>query len=85
MADKSAMFCAVCGTVSVVEGKCPQCARPLKKLGRIGSITESKRATQRMISKSNLELPLDLHNVKSTPGDSDLYLLSALFFMVCLT
>lgn len=56
MAERNALFCASCGTVSVVEGPCPQCSTPLKKLGRFhGSINESNRSTQMLIDNNNLK------------------------------
>ena len=62
MGDKAAMFCASCGTVCVLEGNCPQCAKPLKKLGKVGAINDSKRATQNRINK--VGLTLDLQGLK---------------------
>eukprot|EP00026_Physarum_polycephalum_P001560 Phypoly_transcript_01562.p1 GENE.Phypoly_transcript_01562~~Phypoly_transcript_01562.p1 ORF type:complete len:996 (+),score=153.51 Phypoly_transcript_01562:124-3111(+) len=70
MAEKSAMFCASCGTASAFEGNCPQCSAPMKRLGRVGAITESKRATQRMINKSSIGFQLDLQSMKRTPSNS---------------
>jgi hypothetical protein len=54
----SSLFCAFCGTVSVVEGNCPQCFRPLRRLGKVGAIVESKRATQQLINDENYKAAL---------------------------
>lgn len=78
MSDKGAMFCTACGTVSMLEGNCPQCATPLKRLGKVGAINESKRATQQMINKSSEAL--DLQSIKRLQlGDSDSYPLQYIF------
>lgn len=52
MAESKTLFCASCGTVSIVEGNCPQCQAPMRKLGKVGAIADSKRATQMLIDES---------------------------------
>jgi hypothetical protein len=81
MADRGALFCASCGTVSMHEGDCPQCGKPLKKLGKIGAINESKRATQRLINNENYKacigIPIQKQNSRRAQlfdgEDSDSY------------